>query len=378
MGLISGVLKETLPGERRVAVTPSALSVLAKAGVEVLVERDAGLEPGFLDADYAAKGAVTGLTADEVRSRAEILLQVRVPEHPDGLKRGAIVIGFCDPLTDPELVARYAKAGVTLFSMEFIPRTTRAQSMDALSSMASIAGYKAVLLAANALPRLFPMMTTAAGTAPPARVLVMGAGVAGLQAIATSRRLGAVVSGYDVRAAVKEQIESLGAKFVNIELGVKGEGEGGYARALDEDAIRRQREQMAIVLKDQDVVITTAAVPGKKAPLLVTREMVHAMAPGSVIVDLAAERGGNCELTKAGETVIEQGVTILGPVNLPASVPHYASQMYARNIVTFLKNMVKNGQLNIDVNDEIVRETLLARDGDVVNPRVQALLGVSA
>jgi NAD(P) transhydrogenase subunit alpha len=318
------------------------------------------------------------LTADEVRSRAEVLLQVRVPEQPDGLKRGTIVIGFCDPLTDPELVARYAKAGVTLFSMEFIPRTTRAQSMDALSSMASIAGYKAVLLAANALPRLFPMMTTAAGTAPPARVLVMGAGVAGLQAIATSRRLGAVVSGYDVRAAVKEQIESLGAKFVNIELGVKGEGEGGYARALDEDAIRRQREQMAIVLKDQDVVITTAAVPGKKAPLLVTREMVHAMAPGSVIVDLAAERGGNCELTKAGETVIEQGVSILGPVNLPASVPHYASQMYARNIVTFLKNMVKNGQLNIDTNDEIVRETLLARDGDVVNPRVQALLGVSA
>lgn len=378
MGLISGVLKETLPGERRVAVTPSALSVLAKAGVEVLVERDAGLEPGFLDTEYAAKGAVTGLTADEVRSRAEVLLQVRVPEQPDGLKRGTIVIGFCDPLTDPELVARYAKAGVTLFSMEFIPRTTRAQSMDALSSMASIAGYKAVLLAANALPRLFPMMTTAAGTAPPARVLVMGAGVAGLQAIATSRRLGAVVSGYDVRAAVKEQIESLGAKFVNIELGVKGEGEGGYARALDEDAIRRQREQMAIVLKDQDVVITTAAVPGKKAPLLVTREMVHAMAPGSVIVDLAAERGGNCELTKAGETVIEQGVSILGPVNLPASVPHYASQMYARNIVTFLKNMVKNGQLNIDTNDEIVRETLLARDGDVVNPRVQALLGVSA
>jgi NAD(P) transhydrogenase subunit alpha len=378
LGLIAGVLKETLTGERRVAVTPSAIGVLAKTGVEVLVERDAGMEPGFLDAEYAAKGAVTGLSAHEIHSRAEILLQVRVPEQPDGLKPGAIVIGFCDPLTDPDLVARYAKAGATLFSMEFIPRTTRAQSMDALSSMASIAGYKAVLLAANALPRLFPMMTTAAGTAPPARVLVMGAGVAGLQAIATARRLGAVVSGYDVRAAVKEQIESLGAKFVNIELGVRGEGEGGYARALDEDAIRRQREQMAIVLKDQDVVITTAAVPGKKAPLLVTREMVHAMAPGSVIVDLAAERGGNCELTRAGETVVEQGVTILGPVNLPASVPHYASQMYARNIVTFLKNMVKNGQLNIDMNDEIVRETLLARDGDVVHPKVQALLGVSA
>ena len=378
MGLIAGVLKETLPGERRVAVTPNVISVLAKAEVEVLIERDAGLEPGFLDADYAAKGASTGLTADEVRSCAQILLGVRVPEQPDGLKPGTILIGFCDPLSDPELVARYAKADVALFSMEFIPRTTRAQSMDALSSMASIAGYKAVLLAANTLPRLFPMMTTAAGTAPPARVLVMGAGVAGLQAIATARRLGAVVSGYDVRAAVKEQIESLGAKFVNIELGVRGEGEGGYARALDEDAIKRQREQMAIVLKDQDVVITTAAVPGKKAPLLVTREMVHAMAPGSVIVDLAAERGGNCELTKAGETVIERGVSILGPMNLPASVPHYASLMYARNIVTFLKNMVKAGQLNIDLNDDIVRETLLSRDGEVVHPRVQALLGVSA
>jgi len=378
LGLIAGVLKETLPGERRVAVTPNVISVLAKAEVEVLIERDAGLEPGFLDADYAAKGASTGLTADEVRSCAQILLGVRVPEQPDGLKPGTILIGFCDPLSHPELVARYAKADVALFSMEFIPRTTRAQSMDALSSMASIAGYKAVLLAANTLPRLFPMMTTAAGTAPPARVLVMGAGVAGLQAIATARRLGAVVSGYDVRAAVKEQIESLGAKFVNIELGVRGEGEGGYARALDEDAIKRQREQMAIVLKDQDVVITTAAVPGKKAPLLVTREMVHAMAPGSVIVDLAAERGGNCELTKAGETVIERGVSILGPMNLPASVPHYASLMYARNIVTFLKNMVKAGQLNIDLNDDIVRETLLSRDGEVVHPRVQALLGVSA
>ena len=222
------------------------------------------------------------------------------------------------------------------------------------------------------------MMTTAAGTLPPARVLVIGAGVAGLQAIATARRLGAVVSAYDVRAEVKEQIESLGAKFVSITLGVQAEGEGGYAKALDEDAMRRQREQMAAVLGEQDVVITTAAVPGRKAPLLLTREMVHLLKPGSVIVDLAAERGGNCQVTRAGETVIEHGVTVLGPVNLPSTVPHDASQMYARNIATFLKNMLKDGQLNIDLNDQITRDSLVTRDGEVVHPKVQALLGVNA
>jgi NAD(P) transhydrogenase subunit alpha len=280
-------------------------------------------------------------------------------------------------LSDPELAMHYAQAGATLFSMELVPRTTRAQSMDVLSSMASIAGYKAVLLAASTLPRLFPMMTTAAGTVPPARVLVIGAGVAGLQAIATARRLGAVVSGYDVRAAVKEQIESLGAKFVSITMGTSGEGKGGYARALTEDEIRSQRDQMAAVLREQDVVITTAAVPGKKAPVLITREMVHVMSAGSVIVDLAAERGGNCEVTQAGATIIEHGVTVMGPINLPATVPSHASQMYGRNIVTFLKNMLtKEGALNIDLSDEIVRETLVARDGEVVHPRVQALLGV--
>ncbi len=377
MALILGVLKETFPGERRVALVPRMLDTLAKAGAEVLLERGAGMEAGFPDDQYSAKSARIAATAQEVLSGAQILLFVRVPTPPAGLNQGAtVIIGFCDPLGDPELAARYAKAGAMLFSMEFIPRTTRAQSMDALSSMASIAGYKAVLLAANALPRLFPMMTTAAGTAPPARVLVMGAGVAGLQAIATSRRLGAVVSGYDVRAAVKEQIESLGAKFV--ELGVRAEGEGGYARALDEQEIQRQREQMALVLRDQDVVITTAAVPGKKAPVLITREMVHAMNPGSVIVDLAAERGGNCEVTKAGETVVEAGVPVLGPLNLASTVPHYASEMYARNIATFFKNLLKSGQLNIDMSDEIIRDTLVTRGGEVVHPRVQALLGVTA
>ena len=376
MALIAGVFKENFPSERRVAVVPRTVDLLKKSNVEIWIENGAGLEAGFADDDYSARGTHLGAAA-EVRANASILLHVRVPENPP--KKGDIAIGFCDPLSDPSIAVRYAQAGATLFSMEFIPRITRAQSMDALSSMASIAGYKAVLLAAAALPRLFPMMTTAAGTMPPARVLVLGAGVAGLQAIATARRLGAVVSGYDVRAAVKEQIESLGAKFVSIDLGTKGEGEGGYARALDEDTIRRQREQMALVMREQDVVVTTAAVPGKKAPLLITREMVHAMASGSVIVDLAAERGGNCEVTRPGETVLENGVSILGPMNVPATVPRYASEMYARNIATFLKNMItQDGQLKIDLNDEITRETLIARDGEVVHPKVQALLGVNA
>lgn len=374
MGLSVGVVKETIPGERRVALTPKVIEMLTKVGAEVWIESGAGVESGYPDEEYAGRGAKVASLAD-VRGHAGILLTVRAPQ-PEGLKKGQIVIGFCDPLSEPDIAARYASAGLTLFSMELVPRITRAQSMDALSSMASIAGYKAVLLAAVTLPRLFPMMTTAAGTIPPARVLVLGAGVAGLQAIATARRLGAVVSGYDVRAAVKEQIESLGAKFVNIDIGAAGEGQGGYARALTEDEIRSQREQMAKVIKEQDVVITTAAVPGRKAPILVTREMALGMNPGSVIVDIAAERGGNCELTRAGETVVENGVSIVGPVNLPATVPGHASQMYARNIVTLLKNMLtKQGELNIDTTDEITRESLVVRDGEVVNPRVQALLG---
>lgn len=378
MRLVAGVLKENFPGERRVAITPSVLNLLAKADVDVWVESQAGLEAGFPDEEYEAKGAGIKPGADAVRDGAQVLLQVRAG-LVDTLRAGQTLIGFCNPLGNPERAQQFAQTGVTLFSMELIPRITRAQSMDALSSMASIAGYKAALVAANALPRLFPMMTTAAGTLPPARVLVIGGGVAGLQAIATTRRLGAVVSGYDVRAAVKEQIESLGAKFLEINLeGVRAEGEGGYARALDDESYRRQREQMAAVLKAQDVVITTAAVPGKKAPLLISREMVHMMSPGSVIVDLAAERGGNCELTKAGETVVERGVTVLGPLNLPSTVPYDSSQMYARNIVVFFKHLLKNGQMNIDLSDEITRETLVARGGDVVHPKVQALLGVSA
>jgi NAD(P) transhydrogenase subunit alpha len=376
LGLSVGVFKETFPGERRVALTPKVIDMLTKAGAEVWIESGAGVESGYPDEEYTGRGAKVASLAD-VRNHASILLTVRAPQ-PGGLTKGQIVIGFCDPLSEPEIAAKYAQAGVTLFSMELVPRITRAQSMDALSSMASIAGYKAVLIAAVTLPRLFPMMTTAAGTIPPARVLVLGAGVAGLQAIATARRLGAVVSGYDVRSAVKEQIESLGAKFVSIDIGAAGEGQGGYARALTEDEIRSQREQMAKVIAEQDVVITTAAVPGRKAPILVTREMVLGMSPGSVIVDIAAERGGNCELTRAGETVVANGVSIVGAVNLPSTVPGHASQMYARNIVTLLKNMLtKQGELNIDTSDEITRESMVVRDNEVVNPRVQALLGTS-
>ena len=371
MGLTIGVLKETFPGERRVAMVPRGMDPLIKSGAQFRIETGAGVEAGVPDKEYEAKGA-TVTTAEEVRKNSQILFYVRVQDSR-ALVKGQIVIGMCDPLSDGPLMANLAQRGVTLFAMELIPRITRAQSMDVLSSMASIAGYKAVLIAANTLPRLFPMMTTAAGTIPPARVLVIGAGVAGLQAIATARRLGAVVSGYDVRSAVKEQIESLGAKFVSID--VKAEGEGGYARALTDDEIRRQREQMAAVLKENDVVITTAAVPGRKAPILITADMARGMTPGSVIVDIAAERGGNCELTRPGETVVDNGVNIIGPVNLPSTVPFHASQMYARNLATFLKNMMtKDGQLNINMEDEIVRETLVARNGEVVNPKVRALV----
>ena len=372
MGLTIGVLKETFEGERRVAMVPRGMDLLTKAGAELWVETGAGEEAGVLDKEYAAKGAKIAGSADEVRKNAQILLYVRVQDSR-ALTSGQIVIGMCDPLSQPQLMAELAQRGITLFAMEFIPRITRAQSMDVLSSMASIAGYKAVLMAASALPRLFPMMTTAAGTIPPARVLVIGAGVAGLQAIATARRLGSVVSGYDVRPAVKEQIESLGAKFVSID--VKAEGEGGYARALTEDEMHRQREQMAAVIKENDVVITTAAVPGRKAPVLITKEMARGMVPGSVIMDIATERGGNCELTRPGETVVDNGVTIMGPLNVASTVPFHASQLYARNIATFLKNMMtKDGQLNINLDDEIVRETLVARNGEVVHPKVRELV----
>ena len=359
------------------------MEILAKSGVEFVVETGAGAAAGFSDAEYQEKGARVAATRAEVFAAAEVLAQVRtLGANPEAgaadlplFRRGQIVIGFAEPLTALREAAALAAHGVTELAMELMPRITRAQSMDVLSSMATIAGYKAVLLAANTLPRMFPMLMTAAGTLAPARVFVLGAGVAGLQAIATARRLGAVVSGYDVRPAVREQVESLGAKFIVLELETAAaEAKGGYAAAMGEEFYRRQREMMTEVLRQHEVVITTAAVPGKKAPVLVTAEMVRGMPAGSVVVDLAAERGGNCELTRPGETVVDGGVTILGPLNLPSTIPYHASQMYARNVATFLKHLVKNGALAIDTADEITRETLVTHAGEVVHPRVREAL----
>jgi NAD(P) transhydrogenase subunit alpha len=379
--MIAGVLKETLPGERRVALVPAIVPTLIKSGVSVLVESGAGQEAGFPDADFVARGAEIAATAGEVVARADLLLRVRIspPATAAGAsdlaatRPGQSLIAFLDPLNDPEIARALALKGVTAFSMELMPRITRAQSMDALSSMATVSGYKAVLVAATYLPRMFPMMTTAAGTIKPARVFVVGAGVAGLQAIATARRLGAPVEAYDVRPAAKEQVQSVGARFVELPLeAADAEDKGGYAKAQDESFYRRQQEVMTKVVTGSDVVITTAAIPGKRSPVLITADMVHGMAPGSVIVDLAAERGGNCELTRADEVVTAHGVTILGPTNLPATVPYHASQMYAKNVATFVQHLVKDGALTVNTEDEITRETLVTRDGQVVHPRLIA------
>jgi H+-translocating NAD(P) transhydrogenase subunit alpha len=374
-----GVPKETWPGETRVAVVPAAVAGLLKAGLEVAVEQDAGTAAGFTDEAYRAQGAALVSRSDVFRT-SDILLRVRAtPGEPALLRPGQTVIGFADPLGAPEGVRAVAATGATLLSMELMPRITRAQSMDALSSMATVAGYKAVLLAATTLPRMFPMLMTAAGTVSPARVFIMGAGVAGLQAISTARRLGAKVEAYDVRPAVKEQVQSLGARFVELPLeSGDAEDKGGYAKAQDEAFYKRQREMMLKVVAQSDVVITTALIPGKPAPILLTTEMVEAMAPGSVIVDLAAERGGNCELTRPDEIVVHRGVTILGPSNPPSLVPYHASQMYSKNITTFLTHLLgKDGAqqaaLPINLDDEITRETLLTRDGEVVHPRVREL-----
>jgi H+-translocating NAD(P) transhydrogenase subunit alpha len=374
-----GIPKETWPGETRVALIPAAVPGLLKAGLEVTVESGAGTAAGFTDEMYRAQGAALVSRPDLFKS-SDIVLQVRaIPSDGSSLRSGQTVIGFADPLGAPDAIRKLAPSGINLFSMELMPRITRAQSMDALSSMATIAGYKAVLLAATTLPRMFPMLMTAAGTISPARVFIMGAGVAGLQAISTARRLGAKVEAYDVRPAVKEQVQSLGAKFVELPLeSGDAEDKGGYAKAQDEAFYKRQREMMLKVVAASEVVITTALIPGKKAPILLTTEMVEAMAPGSVVVDLAAERGGNCELTRPDETVLHRGVTILGPSNPPALVPYHASQMYSKNITTFLAHLLgKDGAsqpvLPINADDEITRETLLTRGGDVVHPRVRAL-----
>jgi NAD(P) transhydrogenase subunit alpha len=375
-----GVPRETFPGETRVAVIPTGVTALVKAGLQVAVEAGAGAAAGFLDEAYRAQGADI-VSRAALLETADVVLTVRATPPDPKWRAGQAVIGFADPLGAPKVIGDAATSGVTLLSMELMPRITRAQSMDALSSMATIAGYKGVLLAAQALPRMFPMLMTAAGTISPARVFIVGAGVAGLQAIASARRMGAKVEAYDVRPAVKEQVQSLGARFVELPLeSADAEDKGGYAKAQDESFYRRQREMMLKVVAGSDVVITTALIPGKRAPILVTTEMVEAMQPGSVVVDLAAERGGNCELTRADEVVTHRGVTIIGPSNPAALVPYHASQMYSKNIITFLQHLLgKDGSAQLtlptDTGDEITRETLLTRDGAIVHPRVRELLG---
>jgi NAD(P) transhydrogenase subunit alpha len=381
----AGVAKETWPGETRVALVPAGVTALKKAGLDVLVQSGAGAAAGFPDASYQQVGAELLPSRADIFSTADIVLQVRmVPPQLDLIRQGQTLIGFADPLGSPDAVSAIAQRGATALSMELMPRITRAQSMDALSSMATIAGYKGVLTAANALPRMFPMMMTAAGTLAAARVFVVGAGVAGLQGIASSRRLGEKVEAYDVRPAVKEQVQSLGARFVEMALETgDAEDKGGYAKAQDESFYRRQREMMLKVVAASDVVITTALIPGRPAPTLVTKEMVDGMAAGSVVVDLAAERGGNCELTEPDQTVLHNGVTILGPTNPAAGVPYHASQMYSKNITTFLAHLLgKDGgrkpSLELDLSDEIPRETLLTRNGEVVHARVKELLAAPA
>jgi H+-translocating NAD(P) transhydrogenase subunit alpha len=381
LAITVGVPFETFPGERRVALTPRSCEALVRAKLEIVVEASAGDSAGFPDEQYVARGARIA-SREDVFGESQVILQARTlganPEMGRAdltmLRPGHVLIGFGEPLTSLGECSSIAETGASLFAMELIPRITRAQSMDALSSMASISGYEGVLLAATALPKLFPMMMTAAGTITPAKVLILGVGVAGLQAIATARRLGAVVSGYDLRTAVKEQVESLGARFVVLKMEESGEGQGGYAKAMDEAFYQRQRQLLADVLREQDVVITTAAVPGRKAPILITREMAEAMQPGSVIVDIAAERGGNCELTQAGGRIEHNGVSILGPVNLPSLAPYHASQMLGSNLSSLLKILIKDGALAIDRDDEIVRETLVTHEGKVVNPRVLEIM----
>ena len=379
------VLKEKHPNEKRVALIPRHVSALAQVGADVVVESGAGSQALHEDEEFASQGARIESDRQRLLSEADVLLVVRGPGSDpnfasadlDALRAGTALVGFLEPLAAPEIMQSLAERRLAVFSMELMPRITRAQSMDALSSMATIAGYKAVLLAAQNSPRMFPLMMTAAGTLTPARVLVLGAGVAGLQAIATARRLGAVVEAYDVRPVVKEQVESLGARFVELKLDAgDAETSGGYAAAQSEEFYRRQRELLTEHLSQSDVVITTAAVPGKQAPILVSEEMFASLRPGSVIVDLAAEKGGNCALTEAGKRVVRNGVTVIGPTNLPSEVPVHASQMYSKNVSAFLGEILKDGSLHLDLEDEIVRGTLVAREGRLVHPAViEALKG---
>jgi len=372
-----GILKEAAAGETRVALLPESLKGLRAQGIDVVVEADAGLAAGASDQAYIDAGAAVTTDRASILSGSDVLPVVNAPDAADQaqIRPGAVVIGFLKPLDAPAALTTAIDAGVTLFSMELIPRITRAQSMDALSSMATVAGYKAVVMAADRLPRLFPMLMTAAGTIPPARVFVIGAGVAGLQAIATARRLGAVVEAYDVRAAAGEQVRSLGAKFLDVDLGgINTEGGGGYAAELTEEALDRGRDLIVKTAAHSDVIVTTALVPGRPAPRLIRREAVEAMRPGSVLVDLAAPAGGNCALTQPGVTQEMGGVTLLAPLNLPAEVPVHASQLYARNVLNFLGLIVKKGELTIDIADEVLAGACVAHQGKPVNARVAKLL----
>lgn len=377
------VLKEQLPGERRVALVPSSVLALVKAGFQLLVESNAGAAAGFPDAQYSDRGATIVSDGNEAIRQADIVLMVRCAgankskskAYLPAVRKGQLVIATCDPLGDPASILEWSQSGVSLMSLELIPRITRAQSMDVLSSQATIAGYRAVLLAAMELNKIFPMMMTAAGTLSAAKVFIVGVGVAGLQAIATARKLGAIVSAYDVRPATREQVESLGAKFIELKLDSStSEDKGGYAKAMDEDFYRRQGELLGSVVAQSDVVITTAAIPGKRSPLLVTGDALRSMPPGGVVVDLAAERGGNCELTRADERVTAHGLTILGPTNLSSEVSQHASLMFSNNVTKFLQNLVKNGQLNLNMQDEIIRDTLVAHEGQVLQPRLREVL----
>ena len=371
------VPREIAPGERRVALVPEAAAALVKSGLEVLVETGAGDGAFHADAAFEKAGARIVPDAGTLYGEADVVLKVQKPTlgEVDRLREGAVLVSFLQPLTSPELVERLAARRITSFGMEGIPRISRAQKMDALSSQANLAGYKAVLIAAESLGKLFPMMMTAAGTVFAARVLVIGAGVAGLQAIATARRLGAQVWGYDVRAAVKEQVASLGAKFLELDLGIAdAEDRGGYAKALTVEASRRQQELLAERTAEFDVVVTTALVPGRPAPRLVTGETVGRMRPGSVIVDLAAEAGGNCELTEPDRVVVHHGVTIHGPTNLPATMPVHASQLYARNVTELLRELVRDGALALDFDDEVVKGACVTHGGAVVSEAVRTAL----
>ena len=385
--MIIGVPKEIYPGERRVSLVPLVVPILTKAGFEVAVETGAGVEAGYPDNLYTDKGAKIVPTRAGIFQTADIITQVLCYGANDLtgkadiplLRKDQILVGFLRPLGSLEIVQQIAATGAMAFAVELMPRTTRAQAMDALSTMASISGYKSVLITADTLPRILPMMTTAAGTVTPARVLILGVGVAGLQAIATARRLGAVVSAYDVRPAVKEQVQSLGGRFVELAIEAKDAQDArGYATAQDESFYQRQRELLGKVVAENDIVITTAVIPGKKAPVLVTADMVKGMIPGSVILDLAAERGGNCELTKPGETSLQYGVTIIGRYNIAGTAPYHASQLYARNLTNFLLHIVKDQKLVLNLEDEIVRDTLLTQGGEVANARVREFFSLSA